>query len=91
MRGFRLLPASNYPDDPAEHTPGAQPGSFEAQLMSAQDQPASQFPGVNLTDGHGPAANPPQAGTPATTPAGAEHPSTAPSAQHSSASWWERT
>jgi hypothetical protein len=90
-QGFRLLPASHYPDDPAEHTPGAAPGSFEAQLMSAQEQPASQFPGVNLTDGHGPAANRPEAGTPASTPAGAEHPSTQPSSQHSSASWWERT
>ncbi len=91
MRGFRLLPASHYPDDPAEHTPGAAPGSFEAQLMSAQEQPASQFPGVNLTDGHGPAADRPEAGTPASTPAGTEHPSTQPSPQHSSASWWERT
>ncbi len=92
-RGFRLLPASQYPDEPQEH-PSGSPGPalpFAAQLMSAHDQPASQFPGVNLTDGHGPAADRPEAGTPASTPAGPEHPSTQPSPQHSSASWWEKT
>jgi hypothetical protein len=92
-RGFRLLPASHYPDEPQEH-PSGPAGSqlpFAAQLMSAHEQPTSQFPGVNLTDGHGPAANRPEAGTPASTPAGPEHPSTQPSPQHSSASWWEKT
>jgi hypothetical protein len=100
-RGFRLLPASQYPDEPQEH-PSGLPGSqlpaaqlSAAQLMSARylsaEQPASQFPGVDLADGHGPAANRPEAGTPASTPAGPEHPSTQPSPQHGSASWWEKT
>jgi hypothetical protein len=92
-RGFRLLPASHYPDEPHEH-PSEALGSampLAAQLMSAHDQPASRFPGVNLTEGHGPAANRPEAGTPASTPAGPEHPSTQPSPQHSSGSWWEKT
>jgi hypothetical protein len=95
-RGFRLLPASQYPDEPQEH-PSGPPGSQlqAAQLMSARylsaEQPASQFPGVNLADGQVPAATRPEAGTPTSTPAGAEHPSTQPAPQHGSASWWEKT
>jgi hypothetical protein len=97
-RGFRLLSAGHYPDEPQPHPSGLDPGAqlpVAAELMNARhpgtELSASQFPGVNLTDGHGPAANRPEAGTPASTPAEAEHPSTQPSPQHSSASWWERT
>ena len=53
-RGFRLLPASHYPDEaqppatqpPATHLPGTH--------LPGTEQPASQFPGVNLMDGYTP-------------------------------------
>jgi hypothetical protein len=82
-RGFRLLPASHYPDEPQSHPSGEHgehPGGQvpAAELMSASftdaAQPASQFPGVNLTDG-----------------ASAAHPSAQPVTEHGSASWWEKT
>jgi hypothetical protein len=82
-RGFRLLPASHYPDEPQSHPSGEHgehPGGQvpAAGLMSAgvtdAAQPASQFPGVNLTDG-----------------ASAAHPGAQPVPEHSSASWWEKT
>jgi hypothetical protein len=90
-RGFRLLPASQYPDESQEHLSGLGSQLPAAQLMSAHfpgaEQPASQFPGVSLTDGHVPAASRPEAGIPASP----EHPSTQPAPQHGSASWWEKT
>jgi hypothetical protein len=78
-RGFRLLPASHYPDEPQSHPSGGQVPA--AELMGAgfasaghpAGQPASAFPDVNLTD------------------AGAEHPSAQPGPGHGSASWWEKT
>jgi hypothetical protein len=78
-RGFRLLPASHYPDEPQSHPSGGQPGGqVPAELMSAgfasAGQPAAQFPDVNLADG-----------------AAAEHPSAQPASGHGSASWWEKT
>ena len=82
-RGFRLLPASHYPDEPQSHPSGAHPGGQvpAAELMGAgfasaghpASQPASAFPDVNLTD------------------AAAEHPSAQPGPGHGSASWWEKT
>jgi hypothetical protein len=82
-RGFRLLPASHYPDEPQGHPSGGHPGGQvpAAELMSAgfagagqpAVQPASAFPDVNLTD------------------AAAEHPSARPGPGHGSASWWEKT
>jgi hypothetical protein len=82
-RGFRLLPASHYPDEPQSHPSGGQAGGQvpAAELMGAgfasaghpAGQPASAFPDVNLTD------------------AGAEHPSAQPGPGHGSASWWEQT
>jgi hypothetical protein len=79
QRGFRLLPASHYPDEPQSHPSGGQPGGqVPAELMSAgfasAGQPAAQFPDVNLADG-----------------AAAEHPSAQPASGHGSASWWEKT
>jgi hypothetical protein len=49
-RGFRLLPASHYPDEPQSHPSGAHPGGQvpAAELMGAGF--ASAFPDVNLTD-----------------------------------------
>lgn len=81
-RGFRLLPASHYPDEPQSHPSGEHPGGqVPAELMSAgfasaghpAGQPASAFPDVNLTD------------------AAAEHPGAQPGPGHGSASWWEKT
>ncbi len=92
-RGFRLLPASHYPDEPPEH-PSGLPGSalpLGAQLMSAHYQPASQFPGVNLTDGHGAAADRPEAGPrPAPRP-GRSTPAPSPPRSTAPRSWWEKT
>jgi hypothetical protein len=79
-RGFRLLPASHYPDQPVEHSSGAGPGG--------------QFPSVNLTDGYQPAAAPAGAGNPAapaSVPTAAEHPSAPAALDHDSAAWWEKT
>ena len=99
-RGFRLLSASHYPDEPQEHPSGVHPGAQlpAAHLMSAHlpgtGQSASQFPGVNLTDGHFPAAELPAAETPAapvSSPYGPEHGTSQPPAEHGSASWWEKT
>jgi hypothetical protein len=47
-RGFRLLPASAYPDEPYARPAAQLPGAVPA---------AARFPGVNLMDGHAPAAN----------------------------------
>ena len=88
-RGFRLLSASHYPDQPAEHSSGAAPGGqmAPAELMSAH---ASPFPNVNLTDGNHVPANA-AAANPPSVPAGAEHPSAQPAPDHGSAAWWEKT
>jgi hypothetical protein len=67
-RGFRLLPASAYPDEPrprpdgqqlagqssaGQHRDGQLPGAELPGAVTA----AAPFPGVNLTDGQVPAAN----------------------------------
>ena len=100
-RGFRLLSASHYPDEPQEHPSGVSPGAqlpAAAQLMSAHlpgtGRSASQFPGVDLTDGHFPAAALPGDGNPAAPVgplSGPEHASSPPAPDHGSASWWEKT
>jgi hypothetical protein len=98
-RGFRLLPASHYPDEPNRHPSGAHPGGQvpAAGLMSTQYASAGHFPSVNLTDSPNPAPGLPGAGNPAgqgvqaAPPPEPEHPSTQPVPQHGSASWWEKT
>jgi hypothetical protein len=88
--GFRLLPASAYPDE--AHAAGSHvPGGLTA---------ASQFPGVDLLDSHGhpAAAKPPGAQHASQVPAAqhssgqpaAEHPSSG-EASHQSVPWWEKT
>jgi hypothetical protein len=86
-RGFRLLPASHYPDQPVEHSSGAGPGGQvpAPELMSAHYAGAGQFPDVNLTDGHQPSA------AAASVPPTAEHPSAPAAPGHGSESWWEKT
>ena len=89
QRGFRLLPASAYPDESHGHPGGQHPGghpSARAALPTAVTA-AAHFPGVDLMDGHVPPANLNAAG-PASWSDAAEHPSSAES-DHSSASWWE--
>jgi hypothetical protein len=95
-RGFRLLPASAYPDESHGH-PGAQ---HPSGLLPGGELPgavplAAHFPGVDLMDSHVP-----QAGFPATdlADAGPGHPSADPGAGHpasaetghSAAPWWEK-
>jgi hypothetical protein len=84
-RGFRLLPASAYPDEPHGH-PGAQ---HPSGLLPGGEVPgavplAAHFPGVDLMDSHVP-----QAGFPATGLADAGHPASAETG-HSAAPWWEK-
>jgi hypothetical protein len=82
-RGFRLLPASHYPDESYSHPSGAPSGGQvpAAGLMSVHyagtGQAAGHFPSVNLTD-----SQPPE-------PDGRRPEGVAP--EHSSASWWEKT
>jgi hypothetical protein len=103
-QGFRLLPASHYPDEPQSHPSGGQPGG---QVPAVELMSAGQFPDVNLADGYQQAAGPSgpgnQAGqgVQAAPPSGPEHPSAQPapdgrrpegvSPGHGSASWWEKT
>jgi hypothetical protein len=58
QRGFRLLPASAYPDEPHSHPGGQQPGSHPsgAGLTNAVTA-AAHFPGVDLMDGRVPVTN----------------------------------
>jgi hypothetical protein len=99
-RGFRLLSAGHYPDAPQEHPSGVHPGTElpAALLMSARhpgtEPSASQFPGVNLTDGHVPATEAASAQNPAAPVGpsyGPEHASPPPAPEHGSAAWWEKT
>jgi hypothetical protein len=95
-RGFRLLSASHYPDEPHSHPSGAHPGGQvpAAELMSTQYAGAGHFPSVNLTDAHYPVPGPPGAGNPAgqaPPPPEPEHPSAQPVPEHGSAAWWEKT
>jgi hypothetical protein len=89
-RGFRLLPASAYPDESHGH-PGAQhPGTqHPGGLLPGGELPGAvplggHFPGVDLMDSHVP-----QAGFPAADLADAGHPASAET-DHPSASWWEK-
>jgi len=86
--GFRLLPASAYPDEAhADHLDELAAGGHVPGGLTA----ASQFPGVDLLDSHGHPA--------AAKPPGAEHASQVPAAQHPSSGeashpsvpWWEKT
>jgi hypothetical protein len=100
-RGFRLLPASAYPDESHAYPGGQLPGAGlqSAGLQSAGLQSAvtaaAHFPGVNLMDGHVPpinlnaAAPPPGTGHLGGQP-GTEHPDSAEPG-HSSAPWWEKS
>jgi hypothetical protein len=106
QRGFRLLPASAYPDESHGQHPAGHPSG--AALPTAVTA-AARFPGVDLTDGSAPAANLHAAGPASwsdsadlvdagqtraepvrTAPPGAEHPSSAET-DHSSASWWQKS
>jgi hypothetical protein len=58
QRGFRLLPASAYPDESRAHRGGQQPdGHPSGAGLPAAVTAAAHFPGVDLTDGHVPATN----------------------------------
>ena len=87
--GFRLLPASEYPDSaPGSHPSGQLPGS-EHQGMAAA--PATQFPGVDLLDSQAqPASHLPAVSYQAAAPQGTAHPSSS-EADHQSAPWWEKS
>jgi len=53
QRGFRLLPASAYPDEPHGHAGGQHPaGQHPADQPGAAVTAAAHFPGVDLMDGH---------------------------------------
>ena len=97
QRGFRLLPASAYPDEShGQHLVGHPSGAALPTAVTA----AAHFPGVDLTDGHVPATNLDAAGPAAagqtrarpirTAPPGTEHPSSTES-DHSSTPWWEKS
>ena len=105
-RGFRLLPASAYPDEShaylgAEHQGGRLPSAglpgagLPGAGLPAAVTAAAHFPGVDLMDGHVPATNLNAAAPPPGTghlggQPGAEHPGSAEPG-HSSASWWEKS
>ena len=61
QRGFRLLPASAYPDESHAHPggqhPGGQPVGRPGAALPAAVTAAAHFPGVDLMDGHVPATN----------------------------------
>jgi hypothetical protein len=63
QRGFRLLPASAYPDESHGHPGGQHPGShpsdsgLPAAVTAGAVTAAAHFPGVDLRDGDVPAAN----------------------------------
>jgi hypothetical protein len=104
QRGFRLLPATAYPDESHGHPGGQHPGGQHpggqhpggqhpggqapGAALPTAVTAAAHFPGVDLMDGHVPPANL-NAG-PASWSDAAEHPSSA-EPDHSSASWWEKS
>ena len=63
QRGFRLLPASAYPDESHGHPGGQHPGGhpsgagLPAAALPGAVTAAAHFPGVDLRDGHVPAIN----------------------------------
>jgi hypothetical protein len=100
QRGFRLLPASAYPDEPHGHPAGQHPADHLGGHPSGAGLPAAvtaaaHFPGVDLMDGHAPATDLNAAGQTRaepirTAPPGPEHPSSGES-DHSSTPWWEKS
>ena len=95
-KGFRLLPASHYPDagDHASHLAAFGAGQAAAHLAGSNiehsaslgvEQPASQFPGVDLLDSQFAAAQPAGAGLTAAQPAATELAAAQPAAtEHAS-------
>jgi hypothetical protein len=92
-RGFRLLPASHYPDEPPSHPSGGHPGG---------QVPAAELMGAGFASAGDPLRPPAVAGHPAGQPASAfpdvnltdaaaEHPSAQPGPGHGSGSWWDKT
>jgi hypothetical protein len=92
-RGFRLLPASHYPEEPQSHPSGGHPGG---------QVPAAELMGAGFASAGDPLRPPAVAGHPAGQPASAfpdvnltdaaaEHPGAQPGPGHGSASWWEKT
>jgi len=58
QRGFRLLPASAYPDEFHGHPGGQHPGGHSSGTgLPAAVTAAAHFPGVDLMDGHVPATD----------------------------------
>jgi hypothetical protein len=61
QRGFRLLPASAYPEEPHGYPGGQHPGAQHVGqpggALPAAVTAAAHFPGVDLIDGHVPATN----------------------------------
>jgi hypothetical protein len=106
-RGFRLLPASAYPDGSHAHPGGELPGgqppgaglpgtglSGASAGVPGAVTAAARFPGVDLMDGHVPATN-----LNAAAPPGPGHLGGQPGAEHpgsaesdhSSVPWWEKS
>jgi hypothetical protein len=57
QRGFRLLPASAYPDEPhghaaGQHPAGQHPAGQPGAALPAAVTAAAHFPGIDLMDGH---------------------------------------
>jgi hypothetical protein len=92
--GFRLLAASEYPDEARAH-----PGSQHPSGLPGTEQPGSHFPGVDLMDSHFAAAELPVAEHPRAEDPGTGHPAGQPGtehpgrgeADHPSESWWQKT
>ncbi len=91
--GFRLLPASEYPDEahghPGRQHPSGLPGSQHPSGLPGTGQPGSHFPGVDLIDGHFPAAElaaaeQPHAEQPLAHQPGTEHLVSQPGTEHPS-------
>ena len=81
--GFRLLPASQYPDEAHGHLGSQHPSG----LLPGTEQPGRHFPGVDLADGHVPAVE--FAAAEQTRP-GTEHPDSGET-EHPSEPWWQKT
>jgi hypothetical protein len=97
QRGFRLLPASAYPEEPhghpggqhladylgGQHPAGQPPGAVPpGAVLPAAVTAAAHFPGVDLMDGHLAAAGQTRAEPIRTTPPGTEHPSGQAGTEH---------
>jgi hypothetical protein len=78
--GFRLLPATEYPDEAHGH----QGSQHSSGLLPGTEHPGSHFPGVDLLDGHLSAADQIHAEQPRAGDSGTEHPDP-------SEPWWQKT